>query len=179
LEKIKREVEKEILKTMTDNLNLINSTVYKKCKLSISNFEKETESKEYNAFRFELNGLKIVYRKAKVTPKKIGQFVTFWKRNKNGIIEPLDETDPINFYVITVEAEKKAGQFIFPKSILIKKGIISTNKKEGKRGFRVYPLWDEPKSNQAIKTQKWQLDYFYEAEEKTDLNKIIKLFKLD
>ncbi|MEG2603136.1 MAG: MepB family protein, partial [Carnobacterium sp.] len=29
-----------------------------------------------------------------------------------------------------------------------------------KRGFRVYPLWDQPDNPQAIQTQKWQLNYF-------------------
>jgi hypothetical protein len=37
---------------------------------------------------------------------------------------------------------------------LIEKGIVSTSKKEGKRGFSVYPIWDKTASHQAVKTQK-------------------------
>lgn len=164
---------------MNDHLNLIKRKIFEKCGLTVSEFKTEDESKEYAACRFKLNGLKIVWRKSKITPKKRGQFVTFWKRNVNGIIEPLDETDPIDFYVISVKADNQFGQFVFPKSILIKKGIISTNKKEGKRGFRIYPSWDKPQNNQARNTQKWQLNYFFEANDKTDLEKVIKLYHLN
>lgn len=31
--------------------------------------------------------------------------------------------------------------------------------------IRVYPSWDKPTSNQAIKTQKWQLEYFIELDD--------------
>ncbi len=162
---------------MNKHLSLIKVNIYDKCGLSISAFKKEVESKEYDACRFELNGLKVVSRTAKVTPKKVGQFVTFWKRNQNGIIEPLDEFDPIDFYAVIVKTDSKFGQFVFPKSILIKKRIISTSKKEGKRGFRVYPIWDKVKNNQAIKTQDWQLKYFYEIDEKIDLTRVPELYR--
>ncbi|MFK7983697.1 MAG: MepB family protein [Saprospiraceae bacterium] len=157
-------------------LTLIQTNIYDKCGLHVSDFKKEDESKEYGACRFKLNGFKIVSRKAKVTPKKMGQFVTFWKRKLNGIIEPLDEFDPIDFYTITVNANTQFGQFVFPKPILIKKGIISTDKKEGKRGFRVYPTWDKTESNQAKKTQNWQLNYFYKIDDKIDFAKVIELY---
>lgn len=161
---------------MNNHLSLIKSTIYDKCGLPIAAFKKEVESKEYDACRFELNGLRIISRISKITPKKVGQFVTFWKRNSNGIIEPLNEFDPIDFYVVTVKTDTQLGQFVFPKSILITKGIISTDRKEGKRGFRVYPVWDTTISNQAAKTQSWQLKYFYEIDEKIDFTKVMELY---
>ena len=112
----------------------------------------------------------------KITPKKVGQFVTFWKRNGNEPIEPLNEADKIDFYVVNVRAEIKFGQFVFPKSILIKKGIVSTDKKEGKRGFRVYPLWNITGNKQATKTQKWQLNYFLQVDSFTDLKRAKELY---
>ncbi|QDH80734.1 MepB family protein [Echinicola soli] len=162
---------------MDSNLNQINTEIYKKCGLNISGIHLEKESKEYNACRFELNGQKIISRNAKITPKKVGQFVTFWKRNENGPIEPLEENDQIDFYVVNVRTESEFGQFVFPKSVLIKKGIISTENKEGKRAFRVYPNWDIVKSKQAERTQKWQLDYFYKIDDLTDIEKVTKLYK--
>ena len=54
----------------------------------------------------------------------------------------------------------KIGQFIFPKNILIEKGILKTDDQDGKMGIRVYPRWDTPDNKQAIATQKWQLSYF-------------------
>ncbi|MFK7900870.1 MAG: MepB family protein, partial [Cyclobacteriaceae bacterium] len=77
------------------------------------------------------------------------------------------------------KAENRLGQFVFPKTELINRGIISTKIKDGKRGFRIYPKWDKPQSKQAEKTQKWQLIYFYEIEEEADLIKVIELYKLN
>jgi len=159
------------------NLNLIKNKVYNKCSFQISAYANEPESKEYNACRFKLNEQNIVCRNAKTTPKKNGQFVTFWKRNKNKITEPLHENDPFDFFVINVSNESKIGQFVFPKSILINKGIISTNYKFGKRGFRVYPIWDITNTKQAKKTQQWQLNYFYEIDLNMDFIKVKTLYK--
>ena len=162
---------------MTNELSEIKNEVYDKCELLISELEYESESTDYAACSFKLNGLNIICRNAKITPKKIGQFVTFWKRNINGSIEPFFETDRIDFYAVNVRAENKRGQFVFPKSELIKKGIISTDKKEGKRAFRVYPSWDIVKNKQAERTQKWQLNYFYEIGKSTEFKKVNELYK--
>jgi len=164
---------------MDTNLHQIKAEVYDKCSLEISGFKRELESKEYAACRFELNGLSIISRNAKVTPKKVGQFVTFWKRNGNGSIEPFNETDQIDFYAVNVRTESKFGQFVFPKSILLKKGILSTSKKEGKRGFRVYPNWDIAQNKQAERTQKWQLNYFYEIDNSIDFKMITELYRIE
>jgi hypothetical protein len=120
----------------------------------------EQESKEYGACNFTLNNLNILYRTAKITPTKIGQFVTLWKRKENRAIQPFESTDPIDLVFISVKKDSSFGLFIFTRSILIEKGIITHLNKEGKRGFRVYPPWDKTISNQAQKTQKWQLNCF-------------------
>lgn len=160
---------------MDFNLNQIKTEIYDKCALEISNFKLEPESKEYDACQFELNGLHLICRNAKITPKKVGQFVTFWKRKGHGPIEPFEETDKVDFFAVNVRSENKFGQFLFPKSVLIKKGILSTKTKEGKRAFRVYPSWDIANSKQAERTQKWQLDYFYLIEDSTDLKRVVGL----
>lgn len=64
--------------------------------------------------------------------------------------------------IINTETKSHFGQFVFPKDILITQGIFSTEIKEGKRAFRVYPSWEKTTSKQAQKTQEWQLDYFVE-----------------
>jgi hypothetical protein len=164
---------------MDHTLTQIETKVYEPCALKISGIRLEKESKEYNASQFELNGLRIVNRDAKITPKKIGQFVTFWKRSKNGPIEPFHENDSFDFFTVNVQTSNQLGQFVFPKSVLIKKGIISTLQKEGKRAFRVYPVWDIPKSKQAERTQKWQLDYFYLIDDSIDFDRVRKLYGVD
>lgn len=155
----------------------IIAEIYGKCALEISDFQDELESKEYDACRFKLNGLNIISRSAKITPKKTGQFVTFWKRDSNGPIKPLDENDRFDFFVVNVKNETEFGQFVFPKNELIKRGIISTDKKEGKRAFRVYPNWDVAKNTTAARTQKWQRDYFYIIDDLTDFERVKKLYE--
>ncbi len=164
---------------MNNTLRTIKNEIYDACGFQFSAFELEIESSDYDACRFKLNNLKVVSRTAKVTPKKTGQFVTFWKRNKLGIIEPLNQSDGIDFYVIQVKTEHQLGQFVFPMAALVNYGIVSSNKKEGKRGFRVYPPWNKAVNKQAVKTQKWQLNYFYELTAPTDLNRVIELYKND
>ncbi len=158
---------------MDHTLLSIKAKVYNFCGFKISEFIADQESKEYDACQFQLNGLHIISRSSKITPKKTGQFVTFWKRNENGPITPFDDTDTIDFFIVNVKFEDKLGQFVFPRSILIKKGILTTDKKEGKRGFRVYSHWDVATSNQAIQTQKWQLAYFYTLNTTLDI-KLVK-----
>ncbi|MBC7846235.1 MAG: MepB family protein [Flavobacterium sp.] len=142
------------------DLKIAKELVYDQCNLSFSNLNWNAESIEYGACSFELDGNKIQHRVSKITPTKTGQFVTIWKRNQDGITEPLDINDEINFVIITARSGDNFGQFIFPKKVLADRGIITQNGKSGKRGIRVYPPWDIPKSKQAEKTQSWQLNYF-------------------
>lgn len=150
-----------IITHLYSNYNLPTfKTIYKQCGLEIKAFEKEAESQEYSACRFKINGLQVISRQAKITPTKTGQFVTCWQRNKDGITEPFNEATGLDFLLINVIKANQIGQFIFPKNILIEKGILSTSKKGGKRGFRVYPPWDETSNKQAQKSQDWQSDFF-------------------
>ena len=139
----------------------IKELVYDKCNFKFSNLVINSESEEYEASSFKLNSFEIIHRLSKITPTKIGQFVTIWKRNDKGITAPFDVSDNFDFIVITSKSGENFGQFVFPKSVLFEKGIISNNNTSGKRGIRVYPPWDIPNSKQAEKTQLWQTKYFY------------------
>jgi hypothetical protein len=75
-----------------------------------------------------------------------------------------------------VKTETNLGLFIFPKTILAEKGIISNAKKEGKRAFRVYSPWDLVKNNQAEKSKKWQFEYFYEISKQMEFARIKDIF---
>ncbi len=134
--------------------------IYDSFGFEFSNFQESEESAEYEACTFQLETLQIISRTAKITPKKVGQFVTIWKRNSVGITTPFHELDVFDFIVINVQKNEEFGQFVFPKSVLTQKRIVATENKDGKRGIRVYPPWDSPTSKQAIKTQAWQLNYF-------------------
>ena len=152
--------------------------VLKPLQLSISNLEKDLECDEYFGYNFESNQLLFKFRKAKITPKKVGQFVTLWKRNADKQTEPFDENDLVDYYIIATEDDSKLGFYIFSKSVLIEKNILSTQNKEGKRGFRVYPDWVKPENKQAEKTQNWQQNYFIEIRNnQVDSTRLKILFK--
>ncbi|QQR49103.1 MepB family protein [bacterium] len=108
-----------------------------------------------------MNNHAILFRVAKITPTKVGQFVTIWKRNQAGITAPHDLADNIDFFVISVRNGERLGQFVFPTKILAEKDIVSKNDSGGKRGVRVYPAWDVADNPQAKMTQAWQLAYFF------------------
>jgi hypothetical protein len=127
-----------------------------------SNLQQEAESREYGACTFIMNNRHIVFRVGKITPTKVGQFVTLWKRIGKGPIMPYDMTDPIDLFVVAVRSKDNFGQFVFPKSVLYEKGIISKDGKGGKRAMRIYPAWDRADNPQAKRTQAWQLHYFFE-----------------
>lgn len=146
---------------MYSSLKTMKESVYDPCGLAFSNFTQHSESVEYEACSFELNGKKIQHRVSKITPTKTGQFVAIWKRNQEGKTEPYHSSDELDFMCITSLRGDYFGQFMFPKSVLIEKGILTTNTKLGKRGMRVYPPWDVATNQQARKTQAWQLNYFF------------------
>jgi hypothetical protein len=146
---------------MPAELHFAFSTVYNACKTNISDFRLDVESVAYKACQFKLNERQIQFRVSKITPTKIGQFVSIWKRNQAGITAPFDATDDLDYIIITAKNRSGFGQFIFPKSILIQKGVISSGNTAGKRGIRVYPPWDLAENKQAIAAQRWQLQYFF------------------
>lgn len=143
-----------------DYLILLKNLVFDKCQFKYSDPFVEKESTEYGACILEINSLQARFRVAKITPTKVGQFVTLWKRIENGPIQPYDIDDAIDLFIILVSKDDCLGQFIFPKSILYKHGILSHNNIGGKRAIRIYPPWDLTESKRAKNTQIWQLDYF-------------------
>ena len=144
-----------------------------------SDLQIEKESAEYGACNFILNidnnkSTLIEFRVAKTTPKKVGQFVTLWKRINNGPIQPYDLSDDIDFFIIYSQKDNNLGYFIFPKAILHKYGVISTNNHGGKRAIRLYSPFDNTINEQAKKNQSWQVKYFINALE----NEFIDFHKL-
>ena len=159
------------------DLQLAEKLLYNECGFQLQLLVWNPESTNYGACSFELNNYKIQYRVANITPTKIGQFVAIWKRNNEGITAPFDVSDSLDFLILSVRDSENFGQFIFPKSVLVSKGIISQNTKGGKRGIRVYAPRDKPTSKQAIQTQAWQVPFFVEIKENAliDLEKIKRI----
>jgi hypothetical protein len=147
---------------LPDSFNEIYQQVLLPADIQITSVPcRENESREYEAMQFKLNGKLILFRQAKITPRKTGQFVTLWKRpSPDAAIMPFVLKDNIDFCLIATDSENKKGFFLFDLNILIEKGIFSNEINTGKRGIRIYPVWDFPTSKQAIQTQKWQSHYF-------------------
>ncbi|WP_267740531.1 MepB family protein [Myroides injenensis] len=124
-------------------------------------YKEFSEINDYKACEFSLGDKRIIYREAKITPKKVGLFVAIWKRNALGVTQPYEETDCFDYIVIKVEENGKKGLFVFSKEKLVKLEMINTMLKEGKRGVRVYPSWVLPQNKQALATQKKQISSFY------------------
>lgn len=157
------------------------SLVYGPAALECTKLHVEKESADYGAYRLELAGLSLLFRASKITPTKVGQFVTLWKRIGNGPIQPFDASDPIDFFVVSCRMDARLGQFIFPRSVLCDRDIVGRNGKGGRRAMRIYPPWDLPTSRQAQQTQNWQLRHFLETSEgqAADLARARMLFGLE
>ncbi|WP_051743516.1 MepB family protein [Vibrio nigripulchritudo] len=148
--------------------------------LSVSHVLMDKESEEYGALQFNLGQKTCLFRQAKTTPKKVGQFVTIWKREHEGAeIAPFEEEDDVDFVVVAVHDLQHQGFFIFSKDMLVKKRVFTAGQKEGKRAIRVYAPWVTPTVKQAISTQKWQLTQFVSANSDTPQHRhrINTLFK--
>lgn len=133
----------------------------------------EAESAEYAAHRLQVDGRDVRFRVAKITPTKVGQFVTLWKRSvanpqtpgASSPIAPLDASDAVDAVLVSVRAGVRWGLFVFPKAVLLTQGVFSRAGVGGKRALRVYPAWDVCPSRQAQKTQDWQRRHFVDLSE--------------
>ncbi|NRB37065.1 MAG: MepB family protein [Pseudomonadales bacterium] len=147
------------------------------------------ESSKYEALVFGLDEKNIFYRKGKVTPDRPGAYLAVWQRpsspsfNSNKPI-PL-KSNELDYLFVRVQEHSnitsteeslnnpKYGIFIFPVSLLIEKGIVSSVNSKGKTGFRVFPPWSQDRgvvgtkvfSESGKRTQRWQLPYFIEIDE--------------
>ncbi|MGO4272884.1 MepB family protein, partial [Paenibacillus sp. TAF58] len=92
--------------------------VYDACGFDCSPPVLEEQNAEYGAYLFHINSLFIRFRIAKITPTKVGQFVTLWHRIEDGTIQPYDVSDPVDYFVISTRQGTNFGQFIFPKHVL-------------------------------------------------------------
>ncbi|WP_058308237.1 MepB family protein [Gracilibacillus massiliensis] len=144
-------------------LSFVKDKLYKPNQFVLTAIQEESQNSEYGAGMFQLNSKSIRFRVAKKTPNKVGQFVSFWEKNDANKNQAFSYDKATDLLVInTFDSGKRFGQFVFPKNVLLKQNILKTDTTKGKMALRVYPIWDHPTNKQAVETQKWQLEYFFE-----------------
>lgn len=156
-----------------DIINQLYNNFFIDAGISISVVEPESHNAEYHGVRFHLNKYPVRFRKAKVTPAKQGLFVVAWEKNKNRVNQPYHYDTAPDFMMVYCEESDNKGLFIFDKNTLLKNKILSSHNQKGKMGFRVYPSWSIASSPQALKTQKWQSEYFIDL----NCNNAIYMFR--
>lgn len=139
---------KLIMHNFQTALDYIDNVIYKPNRLTIKSIYEEKHNSDYAADKFELgfelNNIwkikTIRFRVAKITPTKIGQFVTCWEKGANNINQPYHFDEAPDLLVITIFSDNNIfGQFVFSKDILLKKNILTSDLMKGKMAIRIYP----------------------------------------
>lgn len=119
-------------------LIFVNELLYEPNHLTIKNIREETQNSDYRAGVFQLNSKSVRFRVAKITPNKVGQFVSFWEKNEANKNQAFSYDNATDLLVInTFNNTGDFGQFVFPKEVLLKQNILKTANTKGKMAIRV------------------------------------------
>jgi hypothetical protein len=121
----------------------------------------ETQNGDYESGIAHIGGEAWRIRTARNTPTKPGAFVAFWQRDISGTTTPFSDDDSAAGLLVFVEQQGRRGVFRFTGTHLAELGITS-GRRTGKRGFRVYPSWCVGLNSQATSTQGAQSSAFQE-----------------
>ncbi|HDP4221945.1 TPA: MepB family protein [Staphylococcus aureus] len=128
----------------------------------VKDLTEEKYNQDYEALTFSFKEETYQSRLAKKTPTKAGYFVTCWTKDENNCNQPYSKEALADYLMIIVIDEELSGYFLFPRELLVEKGILTTFEHKGKMAFRVYPKWCNQLNKTAGQTQKWQCKYFFE-----------------
>ncbi|HDC9896566.1 TPA: MepB family protein [Staphylococcus aureus] len=128
----------------------------------VKDLTEEKYNQDYEALTFSFKEETYQSRLAKKTPTKAGYFVTCWTKDENNCNQPYAKEAFADYLMIIVIDEELSGYFLFPRELLVEKGILTTFEHKGKMAFRVYPKWCNQLNKTAGQTQKWQCKYFFE-----------------
>lgn len=143
---------------------------------AITNMFTEDHNKEYEGMLIQIKNTTYRSRLAKATPKKRGYFVVFWEKDENDKNQPYSFSESPDKVIVSIIDNNLKGQFIFPKSKLLERGILSSDTAKGKMAIRVYPSWEQGLSKAAAQTQKWQQDFFVDLTDNLDRDRLEDLY---
>ncbi|SNZ05251.1 hypothetical protein SAMN05421503_0899 [Terribacillus aidingensis] len=161
---------------MFHSIRLIDKLLADYGEVQLHNIHYETQNEEYEGATFSIGHLAFRSRRAKLTPDKKGYFVVFWEKNANNQNQPFCYKESPEKVVVTIMDCHLKGQFIFPKAILYKKGVLRDEHNKGKMAIRVYPEWEADLNKNASKTQQWQSAYFVDLTKEINKKKIEDLY---
>lgn len=130
---------------------------------SFENLHYKRQNEEYEGTTFSINTHTFRSRLAKSTPKKKGYFVAFWEKDITDKNQPFLYENSPDKLIITILDGQLSGQFIFPKEVLLKKGILKSKTSNGKIAMRIYPTWVHDLNKTAARTQEWQMNHFIDT----------------
>jgi hypothetical protein len=125
---------------------------------TVADVTPETQNSDYESGVARIDGEDWHIRTARNTPTRPGAFVAFWQRDTDGTF---GDHDPAAGLLVFVDQQGGRGVFRFTGAHLAELGITS-GRRPGKRGFRVYPSWCAGLYSQATATQRAQASAFQE-----------------
>ena len=159
-----------------ESLKLIEKLVSNSEKHHMINLQEENQNKEYEGLTFNIAQHTFRSRLAKKTPKKKGYFVVFWEKDKDNKNQPYAFDEMSEKLIVSIIDGQLIGQFVFPKLLLLEKGILKSENDKGKMAMRVYPSWERELNPSARKTQKWQAAYFIDLSNGIDNQQAAALY---
>jgi hypothetical protein len=72
----------------------------------------ESDNVDYGAVRCRFRQHSVRFRVGKVTPTKVGLFVTAWRRSSDGSTEPFPADDDVDVLVISAREGSRFGVFV-------------------------------------------------------------------
>lgn len=128
----------------------------------VKDLTEEKYNQDYEALTFSFKEETYQSRLAKKTPTKAGYFVTCWTKDEDNYNRPYKIEEFADYLIVAVIDDELNSYFLFPRELLVEKGILTTFEHKGKMAFRVYPKWCNQLNKTAGQTQKWQCKYFFE-----------------
>ncbi|HII0954790.1 TPA: MepB family protein [Staphylococcus aureus] len=128
----------------------------------VKDLTEEKYNQDYEALTFSFKEETYQSRLAKKTPTKSGYFVTCWTKDEDNYNRPYKIEEFADYLIVAVIDDELNSYFLFPRELLVEKGILASSKYQGKMAFRVYPKWCNQLNKTAGQTQKWQCKYFFE-----------------
>lgn len=133
----------------------------------VKDLTEEKYNQDYEALTFSFKEETYQSRLAKKTPTKSGYFVTCWTKDEDNYNRPYKIEEFADYLIVAVIDDELNGYFLFPRELLVEKGILASSKYQGKMAFRVYPKWCNQLNKQQGKHKSGNVNIFLNTNKKS------------